>query len=177
MAVIINADTSDGLKLTSDTSGLLQFQNNGTVLGMVQQVASTTKTDAFSSSNTTSFVDITGLSVSITPTSTSNKILITGNVFMSASSDGALGIVKMLRDSTNICQGTNTTFTDVDSLSDLDRATFNHPLNFLDSPSTTSSTTYKLQIKTTAGTVFVNRRGLNASAISTSTITVMEIAG
>ena len=51
------------------------------------------------------------------------------------------------------------------------------PINLLDSPSTTASTTYKMQIQTTEGTVFVNRRGLNSAVGATSTITVMEIAG
>ena len=42
----------------------------------VLQVVSTTKTDVFSLSGTTTKTDVTGLSVSITPSSTSNKILL-----------------------------------------------------------------------------------------------------
>lgn len=181
MAVIINADTSDGLKLTSDTSGLLQFQNNGTVLGMVQQVVSTTKTDAFSTTST-SMTDITGLSVSITPSSTSNKILVTGMVVGSHSAD-KLSYYNLVRGSTNICTSTGasslnlTVFQDTEAFSDFDRALLHMPINFLDSPSTTASTTYKMQIQTPEGTVFVNRRGLNSAVGATSTITVMEIAG
>ncbi len=181
MTVIINADASDGLKLTSDTSGLLQFQNNGTVLGMVQQVVSTTKTDAFSTTST-SMTDITGLSVSITPSSTSNKILVTGNIVSSHSND-KLSYFNLVRDSTNICTSTGasstnvTVFQDTEAFSDFDRALLHIPINFLDSPSTTSSTTYKMQIQTPENTVFVNRRGLNSAVGATSTITVMEIAG
>ena len=33
MATIINADTSDGLKLTSDTSGIIEIQSGGTKVG------------------------------------------------------------------------------------------------------------------------------------------------
>ena len=44
--------------------------------GKVLQVVSTTKTDVFTASLNNSFTDITGLSVSITPSSASNKILI-----------------------------------------------------------------------------------------------------
>jgi hypothetical protein len=47
--------------------------------------------------------------------------------------------------------------------------------NFLDSPATTSATTYKIQVKTNSGTVYLNRR-LSTDTASTSTITVMEIA-
>ena len=54
--------------------------------GSVIQVASTSKTDPFSTSST-SFVDVTGLSVSITPTSTSSKILVLGYVHTSVSGD------------------------------------------------------------------------------------------
>jgi len=181
MAVIINADTSAGLKLTSDTSGLLQFQNNGTVLGMVQQVVSTTKTTNFSTTST-SYTDITGFSVSITPTSTSSKILVTGSLFASHSND-KLSFFNLVRDSTNICQSTDATssdstvFQDTEAYSDHDRAISNIPINFLDSPNTTSSTTYKIQVRTTENTVYINRRGLNNGACATSTITVMEIAG
>ena len=181
MAVIINADTSDGLKLTSDTSGLLQFQNNGTVLGMVQQVVSTTKTDAFTTTST-SFTDLTGMSVSITPSSTSNKILITGMVVGSHSSS-VFSLYNLVRGSTNIMQSTGGSslncsfFHDNESFGDFDRGLTYMPINFLDSPSSTSSTTYKLQIRTNSGTVFVNRRGLNDAIIAVSTLTVMEIAG
>ena len=44
--------------------------------GKVLQVKQTVKTDTFSSTTTGSDVDITGLSVSITPSSASNKILV-----------------------------------------------------------------------------------------------------
>ena len=47
---------------------------------------------------------------------------------------------------------------------------------FLDSPETTSATTYKLQMRTNAGTVTINRRN-STDAAFTSTFTLMEIAG
>jgi len=50
-------------------------------------------------------------------------------------------------------------------------------INFLDSPSTTSATTYKIQVKiTSAGNVFVNLRHVNDAFSGSSTLTVMEIA-
>ena len=182
MAVIINADTSDGLKLTSDTSGLLQLQNNGTVLGIVQQVVSTTKTDTFSTTST-SMTDLTGMSVSITPTSTSSKILITGNIFVGGSSLSALVIFNLVRGSTDISISTGapsvncTTFCDTDGMHTNENSTYSQNLNFLDSPSSTASTTYKLQMKVTQGTGFINTRGLNTNVRAVSTITAMEVAG
>jgi hypothetical protein len=57
-------------------------------------------------------------------------------------------------------------------------------LTFLDSPSTTSATTYKVQVaqtRTLGGTLTVNRDGADSSDAQiprgSSTITVMEIAG
>ena len=147
--------------------------------GAIIQCISTTKTTNFSTT-ATSYTDITGLSVAITPTSTSNKILVTGSLFASHSND-KLSFFNLVRDSTNICQSTDSTssdstvFQDTEAYEDHDRAINNIPINFLDSPSTTSSTTYKIQVRTTENTVYINRRGLNNGACATSTITVMEV--
>ena len=165
------------LTLPAETGNIITNDTSGTIL----QVVSTTKTDAFSTTST-SMTDITGLSVSITPISTSNKILVTGNIVSSHSND-KLSYFNLVRDSTNICTSTGasstnvTAFQDTEAFLDVDRALLHIPINFLDSPNTTSSTTYKMQIQTPEGTVFVNRRGLNSAVGATSTITVMEIAG
>ena len=152
--------------------------------GSVIQVASTTKTDTFSTTST-SFTDVTGLSVSISPTSTSSKVLVMAYVSTSISGDIALNM-RLVRDSTAIFVGDaasnrprDTGFVAIGNFSNQ-----NFPFSpvFLDSPSTTSSTTYKVQMFTNTGTVYVNRTGgdrdLTAyDARTASSITVMEIAG
>ena len=65
--------------------------------GRVIQVASTTKTNTFTTADA-SFVDITGLSVSITPKETTSKILILFGVFGSNSSSGSRWAVRMIKD-------------------------------------------------------------------------------
>ena len=65
--------------------------------GRVIQVASTTKTNTFTTADA-SFVDITGLSVSITPKETTCKILILFGVFGSNSSSGSRWAVRMIKD-------------------------------------------------------------------------------
>jgi hypothetical protein len=153
--------------------------------GSVIQVQSTTKTDTFSASNSNVFTDITGLSVSITPTSSSSKILVTTNVIGSATSNGVANI-QLIRGSTAICIGdaasarTRATIsTDSNGLDQVVTASF----NFLDSPATTSATTYKLAINTgdTGGTAYINRTLGDGDNLYqgryASTITVMEIAG
>ena len=133
--------------------------------GSVLQVVEGQLTSNFSTSST-SMVDM-GLSVSITPTSTSSKIQVFVNlcgVGISAS-DGAVSL-KLLRDSTGIQENTN-----------FNRASLNQYENYnmmkLDAPSTTSAITYKMQMANRiAASIFVN-----AYSSDDCTITVMEIAG
>ena len=73
------------------TSGLTKTGGFGVVL----QVKQTVKTDTFSSTTTGSDVDITGLSVSITPTSASNKILVTYDTNISGSNAGYSGNIHL----------------------------------------------------------------------------------
>ena len=151
--------------------------------GAVVQVKSTTKTDIFSSTST-SFVDITGFNVSITPTSSSNKVLVT--VTFTVGSDTAtvfLGF-RLVRGSTVIdvgnAAGSRTQASGgagrVNDVSD----TYSINFNFLDSPATTSATTYKVQgFNNNSNTWYVGSNGLNADNPATgrypSTITVMEV--
>lgn len=140
--------------------------------GKILQVVSTTKTDTFSTAST-SYVDVTGLSATITPTSSASNILVMFNVGVGTSTATTIDFV-LDRDGTDICVSstgaTALTFPD-------DAFDFEDVSNvFLDSPATTSAVTYQVQTKTSTGTAYVNRRGTNASYISTSTITVMEVA-
>ena len=137
--------------------------------GKVLQVVSATKTDVFQTSSS-SFVDVTGLSVSITPASTSNKILVfCSGVYGKTTNDNFHH--QLVRDSTAILTNivdpaTNTNETDVFSMT------------VLDAPSSSSSLTYKLQIKNDGtNPVNINRNNAGSSDRGDTTITVMEIAG
>lgn len=144
--------------------------------GTVLQVVSTFKNDGFTSTST-SFVDITGLSVSITPTSATSTILVLVTSNFANSIAGAPVMFNLLRNSTNIAQpSTSPTFngTVTPYVNSADNS-LQWSINFLDSPATTSATTYKIQGKTSGGTFGVNRRNA-ADFASVSTITVMEIA-
>jgi hypothetical protein len=147
-------------------------------VGSVLQVASTTKTDSFSSSST-SLVDVTGLSVSITPTNATSKILVFGTIMTNTIVDSIITF-QLVRGSTNISiggssvsfQGTIANYFQ----SNTSDALLPNAFHFLDSPATTSPTTYKVQMKVNqVRTFFVNNRTSNDSSY-TSTITVMEIA-
>jgi hypothetical protein len=149
----------------------------------VLQVVSTTKTDTFSSASA-SFVDITGLSVTVTPSSATSQILVM--VQLSASSQVGTGVMyaRLVRDSTAIDVGTSTgnripALAFVRGLAADAQLTV--PATFLDSPATTAATTYKMQGRVeSAGSFFVNRSTTdtdNSQYVRTaSTITVMEIS-
>lgn len=146
--------------------------------GKVLQVVSTTKTDTFSGTST-SFADVTGLSVSITPSSTSNKVFIEANFVVSNGAGGHSMYFNLLRGSTDIAQPSSPDSDDCTV--QCNTISFNYnvqigKLSFLDTPSTTSATTYKIQYKQDGGTTYVGRRG-DSDQRSVSTITVMEIAG
>ena len=157
--------------------------------GKVLQVVSTNKTDTFASSSlSNTFVDVTGLSVTITPSSTSNKILILATV-----NHGVDGIrataLKLLRNSTAINIGTAsgnrpaTSTVGIGQNYDSNRGQVSS-INFLDSPSTTSAITYKIQVgglEATGNVSRINTTGTDQDdtfiARSASTITAIEIAG
>jgi len=150
--------------------------------GSVLQVVSTTKTDSFTSTTTNSFTDITSMSVSITPTSSSSKIYVTVTGTCSGQSATSGSNLRLVRGSTAICIGDaagSTTQASTNSYQ-LDVNQSNpFSISFLDSPATTSSTTYKIQFFITAGTFYFNRTQSDSNSSNgrfASTITVMEIA-
>ena len=155
--------------------------------GGIIQVKSVSKTDTFSS-NSTSYTDVTGLSVSITPTRADSKILVMMHVQIGHDSNVA-GFLRLMRDSTAIAVGTDTSSRIASTVAMADDPTDDEinstSITFLDSPSTTSSTTYKVQMNTEAsgntGYVHVNRSGEDANnnqnGRTCSTITVMEVSG
>jgi hypothetical protein len=158
--------------------------------GSVIQVVSTTKTDTFASSST-SFTDITGLSVSITPKFATSKILVLFNVYTSANQNVSSAPVRLLRDSTAIDIGdaANTrprasgVFYSGDVSATVQCSIGVASNTFLDSPATTSSTIYKMQMASANSgvTMYVNRTAADRDSTTydprtASSITVMEIA-
>jgi hypothetical protein len=147
----------------------------------ILQVVTTSKTDTFSTSST-SFADITGLSVSITPSATSSLVLVFADVKLGGANGTNAGI-QLMRDSTAIYIG--------NAAGSRIRATFGGNMQagdtmkqasgiYVDSPNTTSATTYKVQIRTATSTVNVNRSDTDTDSASfyrgASSITVMEIS-
>ena len=133
------AVTAAKLASTLDLTGKTVTLPAG-VGGKVLQVVSALRTTNFSTTST-SLVDVTDLSVSITPSSASNKILIlfSGGVQNNGSTSNTY--VTLLRGATNLAP--NNSYFFVNSAGT--RIISGTALNYLDSPNTTSSTTYKIQ--------------------------------
>lgn len=154
-----------------------------TTSGLIQ-VKSTTKTDTFTTTSTT-LVDVTGLSVSITPTSASNNVLVSGYVMVGNNTNNSVGAyVTLLRGSTVIGVGAaagNRSRITADVASSANGAIQGSvAFMFLDSPATTSATTYKIQMRSQAGgTVAINRSVDDTDSATytraASTITAMEV--
>jgi hypothetical protein len=165
---------------------LIKIGSNGLdtgVGGKVLQVVSINKTDT-ASSTSTSMVDISGLSLSITPSSSSNKILLLADLMLSESSTGNIVLFNIVKDSTPINTGTTSAtyqttggiIAYVTSPNDGNSA-IKQSSTFLDSPATTSATTYKIQWQCSGGTIYLNRRAQDTYVCFTSSLTAMEIAG
>ena len=156
--------------------------------GGIIQVKSTTKTDAFSDSST-NFVDVTGLSVSITPTRSDSKILVLCSVNLNSNKEN-FAYLKLVRDSTDIFVGDAAgTRVRVSGMYYVGTSSGNEgicetvSITHMDAPSTTSATTYKIQVQAySGGAVYVNRthRDTNGDGYDgrfASSITVMEVSG
>jgi hypothetical protein len=181
--LILNGSTSGSVTLSSPavsgTTTLTLPTTSGTVLtngtntnfpaGSVLQVVNATYSTQTSSA-TTSYVD-TGLTASITPSSSSNKILVIVHQsgVMKQTNNTYVGL-RLLRNSTTIVQFENQAgFSNNTNTNTIGGC----GTNYLDSPATTSSVTYKTQLASAgaAASALTNAGG------ETSTITLMEIKG
>jgi hypothetical protein len=153
-------------------------------VGIGTNVVQTVKTDTFSTTSS-SYVDITGLTVDITPTSATSKILIIGMVTHSATN--ARGVmISVTRGDTDLMVG-NAAGSRVRSTvgsrhsTPGDDETWSSSIVFLDSPNVATATTYKLRIRVgNPGTAYVNRSQTDSDANTfqrtASSITVIEVA-
>ena len=139
-----------------------------TIPGSVLQVVSVTKTDRFYSTSTT-YVDVTGLTVSITPKFATSKIL----AFMSVNNAG--GVTNIVSQYTQLVRN-STSLVEFNIGAPASDQSGSISYNYLDSPATTSATTYKVQIRGDGNGVGINTKQNNTQDTGDSTITLMEIA-
>ena len=181
-APLTSSDITDGiitiadLATTGTASSSTFLRGDGAFAeaggGKVLQVQSVYTDNVFSTTSS-SFVDVTNVTVNITPSSTSSKVLLWLNGYIS-NSTSSTNRCRLLRDSTDLAPGADGQgFYEAN----LELFTSQHTalqLCFLDSPNTTSQVTYKLQTLRDAGTIYISSRPGGANQCST-TLTVMEI--
>ena len=174
------------LKVNSGANGLEYGAGGGVV-----QTKSTHKADTFTTTST-SFTDLTGLNLTITPTSSSNKILVLVNVTFGGNTN-LYAFGRLVR----TISGGSADIIGVGNASG-NRSRSSFPLHnldvgnavyhskessfmFLDSPNTTTSTEYQIQVFThsSSSSLFINRpqNDDNSNYIGryTSNITAMEV--
>lgn len=154
---------------------------------VVVNVASATQTDVFSTAST-SWVDFTGLSVTVTPTNANSKFFIAFTSGVSNNTINCFQYAKLVRNGTDISIGNasgSATRVSADgawgNVGAYDVAQKPIAVNFVDSPATTSAVTYKVQvIRTANGTSYWGRTASTADANRSSiasNLIVMELAG
>ena len=141
-------------------------------VGKFGQVVNVNKTDTFNSSSG-SYVDVTGLSASITPSATTSKIFVNLTLYVSNDTKTSNTFAKIVRDSTGLQESINRIPQEAQAV----YRTYNISMTHLDSPSSTSALTYKLQMLTNSGTFYVNRSANQGgfSGTHTATLTLMEV--
>jgi hypothetical protein len=155
---------------------LTKIGDAGMPAGAVLQVVQGLKSDYFTTTST-SFVDIPSLTASITPISTSSKIMVEFHIGSHTPTTAASIKYKIVRDgTTDVGVGLSGQGDQATAAVTID-ATRGEGISmkYLDSPATTSATTYKIQMEVGGGTVDINRRPSVYGTISTITLT--EIAG
>jgi hypothetical protein len=181
MASIIKVDQIQTAAGGTPTAADLGINVGGNVLQVVQAL----KTDTFTSTAIMpTFADITGLSASITPTSTSSKILVICNGGYGVSSPNYGAAIRLVRGSTPIAIG--------DQRGSETRASAATPVpgvgwmqmfnvTYLDSPNTTAATTYKAQLSVESAITSIIGGSWNSGAAYNASVPsmliLMEIAG
>ena len=157
--------------------GLVSGSNGGII-----QVKQTIKNNIFTTSQavTSGYTDLTGLSVAITPSSSSNKILVTTQIYNGAANN-AVNFFRLLRGTTFIEQPSGTS-----SGTNYNAHAFSYydanyqdstAWSILDSPATTSEITYKIQMAVTSGTSAINAYvGDTSNYFGISMITAYEVS-
>lgn len=149
----------------------------------ILQVVSVTKTDTFSAAANGTPLSVTGLAATISPLSTSNKVLIIAQISYASSGTtyggwfrrGATDLGRGDAASNRQRVGMGLAYT-----SDANQINSFH-YSFLDSPGTTSATTYQFFANNdNANVIYINRSVTDADSATgkraSSTITLMEVA-
>jgi hypothetical protein len=155
-------------KINNNTLSAVTTLPAAIATGKVLQVLHMSYSTNLSVANDTGNGTASGLTLNITPASTSNKILILPNINSKSPAISRGYGIKILRDST-VIYTTGYPYLDLGGIADVrDRSSW----QYLDSPSSTSEITYSINILTESGNAFTIHADGNHSFL-----TLMEVAG
>ena len=184
MTAILKVDTiqdTSGNNIINESSNTITIGKSGDTVnlaagatagfGKVLQIVMGTTSTAVGT-DSTSYID-TGLTASITPASSSNKVLVLVSqiaTIIQSSSSTKDTFFNLVRGSTQLAKN----FSQTISPTGTTRFHITNSMNYLDTPSTTSATTYKTQVKVsgTGQDIYVQK-----DSDSQSQIILMEVAG
>ena len=135
--------------------------------GKVLQVSNFVQASSQQTFSSTSYADLTNVTVNITPSSTSNKILIVANIGSDTHNNEGYGM-RFVRGSTSIYATKQTYTLYTDGVTQVYNVNM---FKYYDSPNSTSQQTYKVQIRS------YDNASMNINTSYNSNIQVMEIAG
>lgn len=161
---IVTSATTSGISASALTTGTIPKARM--FAGAVLQVVQTKQPASSFSTSSTTYVDVTGISLSITPSSASNKIL----VFIGGGQNG-LYSGAVYNSSYNLVRNGTQLAENLGAVRDTGNQNAPCTMVYLDSPATTSAITYKMQAKSSSGSGIVNVYGTTDML----TITAMEI--
>ena len=146
----------------------------GTAYGTTLQVKQSTKTGTFSTTST-SFTEITSLSVVITPKYVNSRFVL---YFTGAAGHNGnnLNFFTFLRNGTNVLGGTAAVQGFIHDGGTAVNQAMAVSMQYVDSPATSGSITYKVAVRTDANTMYIGERPAGGLPTNT-TLVVMEIAG
>ena len=162
VSIVADSAEATGLKWAAPAGG-----------GKVLQVVSTTVAQGDSTTfSSSTYADVTNLTVTITPSSASSKIwvIVSAQAQIARGTTPRYGGGRIVRSGTTIWASTNDGFIQNNSVAQDEALVVNTTIHYYDAPASTSALTYKLQCNMAAG-----GGDLQISNKAPSTITVWEI--
>jgi hypothetical protein len=168
---ILYRDGSGLQRLAKGTAGKALLMNSsanapewGDVGGTIKQYVFNTNATQFGTNNTSGHQN-SNLDVAITPTSSSNKIIVISSFLGRVNTGGEYAFFSIYRDSTNLAPAR-----DIQRIRGSNTTDLHTPVNMMliDSPSTTSAITYKTTVFTSGGgaTAYVNEGNLPGTMLA-----------
>lgn len=170
-----NISVGGNLSVTGNETITGNLTVGGTITGGTGRIVQKVTTNFDSIFNTTSGTYVsTGHTASITPTSASNKILVILTSTLGNNTANANSVLSITRGGTSLSGGGTTSF--CATLNSTGTIYVNAAVNYLDSPATTSSTTYTVTVAAQSGSTAQYNFAASIASANRAVLTLLEIS-